>query len=405
MARQLFCLLVPLFVLAVFIQGLPLDQGSGEVISESVVPRHAAKVPVAPKAHVVPHVKPVAKRPPPVVHKTSKPAASRKTPSRPVKTSAKKPTPQKSSKAKATKGIPHRGAANPSVKKPAPIKPSKPVHTTKGATPTRGKKPAAAPAKKQPVPKHTTKSAKPTKPSKPTAPVCPVKTKTTKGKVARALDAFASLFRREVDAFVGWHGTNNVTADYWRKEGYIKKPPAASAGNSGADAELGPGLYVADTVEVAISFAIGNKRLNRGTAPSLCGIFAKSPLQWRTTPKVWIPINLMGNGPALEKDRQRFIGEIVPPAQVDSTLRFSIIRPPLRANYPLFGESKSNQLLIPVPAAERFYARCITIPADLQFADLPGALGDLPPGTSLHMATFDSRRQELDIRNGACTWA
>lgn len=91
---------------------------------------------------------------------------------------------------------------------------------------------------------------------------CPVrpKPKPTKGKVARALDSLVNLFMRNDEGasparcpesrisrcavFIGWHGTNDQTATLWTAAGYPRKP---TGGRSGADEELGSGLYVTDT--------------------------------------------------------------------------------------------------------------------------------------------------------------
>jgi hypothetical protein len=78
---------------------------------------------------------------------------------------------------------------------------------------------------------------------------------------------------------------------------------SAGDGSSGADAELGPGLYVADepimyvlfsacaqfaqVSHSAQGFANGNAQLNPGTTAKVCAIFATSSGNWRAViPKV-----------------------------------------------------------------------------------------------------------------------
>lgn len=85
-------------------------------------------------------------------------------------------------------------------------------------------------------------------------------------------DKLKSIFRRDTTEFIGWHGTNAVralctripecwltrfclqkTADLWTSKGSIVKPvndDGSVAGSSPLDAELGPGLYIADTLSV-----------------------------------------------------------------------------------------------------------------------------------------------------------
>ena len=110
---------------------------------------------------------------------------------------------------------------------------------------------------------------------------CSVKSKpkTKKPFFARASDYVAHLFERDSQEFIGWHGTNSVsgswstvhsvvlmprrliqdTAAFWTQKGQLEKPvkadgffdfiglgPKSSSGTSGADAEIGPGVYVTD---------------------------------------------------------------------------------------------------------------------------------------------------------------
>jgi hypothetical protein len=114
---------------------------------------------------------------------------------------------------------------------------------------------------------------------------CALKTgKATKKKVARDYyDSFLEFFKRDsqgscssrhsrsplltcIAEFVGWHGTNSDTAAFWAEKGQLAKPTAKTGifdfilgpksktppGSSGADAEIGPGVYVTDDQDMCV---------------------------------------------------------------------------------------------------------------------------------------------------------
>ncbi|EJD37208.1 hypothetical protein AURDEDRAFT_188133 [Auricularia subglabra TFB-10046 SS5] len=77
--------------------------------------------------------------------------------------------------------------------------------------------------------------------------------------------------------------------------GYLADPktsgwPWSSGGLSGADHELGDGVYITDAMETARGFANNNAAVNAGTTPMLCGIFARSSATRKSSlNKVWLP--------------------------------------------------------------------------------------------------------------------
>ncbi|PIL32792.1 hypothetical protein GSI_04909 [Ganoderma sinense ZZ0214-1] len=147
------------------------------------------------------------------------------------------------------------------VKTTAKATPRKPAKTTKVKTTV--KPPKTAKITTRPAKTKTSKTSKTTKATGTAAPsACSIKKPAKKPRAftSRAYDYVAHLFERDNEEFVGWHGTNSDTAAFWAAKGHIEKPVKAdgfldflgigsgssTAGTSGADAEIGPGLYVAD---------------------------------------------------------------------------------------------------------------------------------------------------------------
>ncbi|KAF8868799.1 hypothetical protein CPB84DRAFT_1969153 [Gymnopilus junonius] len=200
--------------------------------------------------------------------------------------------------------------------------------------------------------------------------------------VVRGTDVLSGLGLREVqdenieaDAaeFIGFHGTNSQTATFWEKQGFISKPPSpdnsvwdyigglitGTGGSSGADAELGPGLYVTDDPHIALAFANNNAQVNKGTTPKVCAISAKSSGNWRViVNKVFLPENtgLIGDSSdatrkaKFENARTKYINIVRPGAQASSTVRFSL----------LDRNAKTGQLVLPNPITQLFSAKCFT---------------------------------------------
>ena len=115
----------------------------------------------------------------------------------------------------------------------------------------------------------------------------------------------------------------------FRSFDFIGLGPKSSSGTSGADAEIGPGVYVTDDQDMcvfsslkltlrirvsshiacllysAVAFANNNAKVNPGTTPQLCAIFAKSSANWRTAiRKAFIPENLVGDSANAAKKAQ-----------------------------------------------------------------------------------------------------
>ncbi|KAJ7319026.1 hypothetical protein DFH08DRAFT_1086367 [Mycena albidolilacea] len=205
------------------------------------------------KPAVKPVVKPVAKpATKPAVQPVTKPVAK---PATPVASPVAKPT--------ATPSAVATPAAQPS------------------AVATPAVKPSAVPAASCPI-------------KKPAAKTAATKTaaKDVKAKVKRMFETvtrnirianriFFGLIQPRLttgNEFVGWHGTNNDTADLWGSRGEIVRPVTAEGqtkGKSGLDAELGPGLYISDTLGVAEAAAAINAK-NNNLKGKICAIFAKS---------------------------------------------------------------------------------------------------------------------------------
>ncbi|PPQ75048.1 hypothetical protein CVT26_012072 [Gymnopilus dilepis] len=168
----------------------------------------------------------------------------------------------------------------------------------------------------------------------------------------------------EADAaeFIGFHGTNSKTAKFWMDQGYISKPPGSGGGGSGADAELGPGLYVTDDPQIALAFANNNAQVNPGTTPKVCAISSRSSDNWRIAiKKVFIPekqtgIDLIGDSAnaaikqKYENRRTKYINLVRPGVQASTTVRFS-----------LFDRTrKTGQLVLPDLTTQFFSANCFT---------------------------------------------
>ncbi|KZT68252.1 hypothetical protein DAEQUDRAFT_728059 [Daedalea quercina L-15889] len=181
------------------------------------------------------------------------------------------------------------------------------------------------------------------------------------------------LLKRDSAEFIGWHGTNSMTAEFWKKQGWIAKPSAQlsvfeylgfsrlSSGRltSGADEQLGPGLYITDYRYAAMIFANNNAKINPGTEPRVCGIFARSSQAWRRyTKKVLIPNSLVKDSSDAatkqkhEAERLSWIQRILPGHPSNSVVRISPIAPDVKSY-------EGNQLLLPGSIATRFYAVCV----------------------------------------------
>ncbi|KZV82605.1 hypothetical protein EXIGLDRAFT_843536 [Exidia glandulosa HHB12029] len=120
--------------------------------------------------------------------------------------------------------------------------------------------------------------------------------------------------KRATEEFIGWHGTNSNTWAVWEEAGYLKKPWAwldiirqSRSGGSGADQELGEGVYVTDSLTTAEAFANINagQSHNANTYGVVCAIFAKDESEWVwSIPKVWLPSNLIGDSSNALKHKQ-----------------------------------------------------------------------------------------------------
>ncbi|PPQ73876.1 hypothetical protein CVT26_011739 [Gymnopilus dilepis] len=175
---------------------------------------------------------------------------------------------------------------------------------------------------------------------------------------------------------IGFHGTNNNTAAIWQQQGNIARPPGSGGGESGADAELGPGLYVTDDPIIALAFANNNAQVNPGTTPRVCAISAISTPVWNTAvQKVFLPQNqqdiaLIGDSatPAIkqrfENRRTRYINLVLPGVQASTTVRFS-----------LFNAREGNgQLVLAPQIQELFRADCFVYNG----GNLPGGFVGFP---------------------------
>ncbi|EJD39234.1 hypothetical protein AURDEDRAFT_171623 [Auricularia subglabra TFB-10046 SS5] len=302
----------------------------------------------------------------------------------PAKTPVRRPVPAKTpvrrpvaTKTPVRRPVPTRTPAKPPVKRPTPAKP--PV-----------KRPTAAP-------KPPAKPTKPVTPAKPPAkaPSCPIKKPTKPAKGPRALYEWAvDLFKRDAAEFIGWHGTNSKTAELWRARGYLADPSTAgwpwnSGGRSGADHELGEGVYVTDGMETARGFAYNNAAVNRGTVPMLCGIYARSSMTWRNSlNKVWLPNSIIrdSSNPALhvtyERQRNEWIGRIIPHSTGRDVARFG----PLDKNR----GGPPNQVVLPSAITRHFYAVCVDARSR-----------NIPAGANTHI-NYSVQRHPWNVRDTPC---
>ncbi|KAM5541309.1 hypothetical protein V8D89_004863 [Ganoderma adspersum] len=243
--------------------------------------------------------------------------------------------------------------------KPAPKPKTTKVKTTVKATRKGPTKTTMVTATK------STKTAKATtKPTGTATPsACPIKkpAKKSRALITRAYDYIARLFEQDNAEFVGWHGTNSETAVTWASAGHIVKPGSVETqggkkgtkGASGADAELGPGLYVTDDRELGIAFAIGNSQFNKGTAPALCAIYAKSSQNWRIAiRKAFIETALVG--PSREKKRIEHIKQAVPGVHAESVVKFALLD--LRE-----GKPNTGQMVLPELIESHFTSKCFKV--------------------------------------------
>ncbi|KAJ7141741.1 hypothetical protein C8R43DRAFT_954702 [Mycena crocata] len=191
--------------------------------------------------------------------------------------------------------------------------------------------------------------------------------------------------------FVGWHGTNELTAALWIKTGAIIRPTTAEGqtqGKSGLDSELGPGLYISDTLSVAEAAAAINAQNNK-LKGKVCAIFAKAFATWRSsTDKVQIPELIRGNAGVREQERATYITTL-PPSKTGSaaTIRFG----PLTAF--------TNQMLLPEIQNPKFEAQCF----DIIGLDSPGAVAFENAGNRVSytsaplIAAWRIRREDIDL--------
>ncbi|KAJ6466809.1 hypothetical protein C8R45DRAFT_1020202 [Mycena sanguinolenta] len=324
--------------------------------------RKTAAKPVA-KPAAKPAPKPV---PNPVAKPAPKPAAP---PAKPAAKPAAPPTtkPVAPPAAKPTAKPVAKPAAPPAAKPAAPaVKPTVPA--AKPAAPAA--KPPVSKAPTSATTKAPTKSAAP----EPTASSCPItpaaKTTTAKKatvKVKRMLEKFirnARIANRtffglikprltEGNEFVGWHGTNEETAALWESRGEIVRPvtkEGQTKGKSGLDAELGPGLYISDTLSVAEAAAAINAQNNK-LAGKVCAIFAKSSSSFRASQdKVQIPEVIRGNAAIKGQERASYLVNLPSRNTGGPT---SLLLGPLT--------SSTNQMLIPESQNSKFEAQCFDI--------------------------------------------
>jgi len=154
------------------------------------------------------------------------------------------------------------------------------------------------------------------------------------------------IFRRDESVFIGWHGTNEVTAKLWTSHGSIVKPEGEK-GRSGLDAELGPGLYLTDTLSVAESAAAINAANNK-VGGKVCAVYAKSKSAWvNNVLKAEIPETLRGNGK--EDLRKRYL------LHVSGSNAAAAKLGPLAIG--------KNQMLIPESVNPSLQAKCFDVDA------------------------------------------
>ncbi|KAJ7885759.1 hypothetical protein B0H14DRAFT_2563763 [Mycena olivaceomarginata] len=330
------------------------------------VAKPAAKKPVA-KPAAKPVAKPKAK---PAAKPVAKPAA--KPVAKPVAKPAAKPAAKPVAKPATKPGA--KPAAKPAAKKPVAKKPvAKPV----------AKKPVAKPAAKSP--------AKPV--AKPTATTA-TKTaaKAVKAKAKRMLETvtrnirianrtFFGLIQPRLTSgneFVGWHGTNEETAALWESKGEIVRPVTAEGqtkGKSGLDAELGPGLYISDTLGVAEAAAAINAKTNN-LAGKVCAIFAKSSASFRGTQDK-ARSNSRGH-PWKRQHQDAATAYLAALAPKNTGGPRSLLLGPLRAN--------ENQMLIPESQNPQFEAQCFDV-VGLDSAGAAALEAAAPASSVLNRAT------------------
>ncbi|KAJ6585312.1 hypothetical protein B0H19DRAFT_418619 [Mycena capillaripes] len=188
----------------------------------------------------------------------------------------------------------------------------------------------------------------------------------------------SKLVQRVTKEFIGFHGTNSKTAALWEAQGNLVKPKEAGAnsdkkqqGNSrsGADEELGVGLYVADAITTAEHFANTNQQNNPGTTKKICAIYTKDPDSWKKLNKVQVPDTLVRRSigvtaEVIQAAQTCYLGLFgSPPFSPKNTLVFS---------YWGSAQVQSGQVLIPEGYNPYFTAECFDPDAKL-----------LPPGAFL----------------------
>ncbi|KAJ7052188.1 hypothetical protein C8F01DRAFT_1171255 [Mycena amicta] len=365
-----------------------------------------AKAPVA-KAKPVPKKAPVPKAPVKAVPKPAAKPAAKPVPKKKLPAPVKKPA----AKAPVTKPVAKNPVAAP-AKKPvsktptkAPVAPKAPANTpTKAKAPTPPTK-AKVPAKSSTQAKAPTPAKAPVKVSaKPQASAlaCPVKPKAktaVKSTKAKRIMAQLNLFARKIviarrtffgliqprltqgNEFIGWHGTNAQTAALWESHGEIVKPvneKGETAGTGGLDAELGVGLYLADTIETAEAAAGGNEA-NTKIPAKVCAIFAKSSVNWREgKDKVSVPESIRGNTAIRGQERQSYIASL--PNRSPSTGKGPSI-----LFGPLFGTRANpvqNQMMIVESLNPNFEAQCFDLEEGGESAG--GRAFQQQPGNQVH---------------------
>jgi len=202
-------------------------------------------------------------------------------------------------------------------------------------------------------------------------------------KAKRSFDQYnETLVGRDSVEFIGWHGTNNKVAAFWKTEGELVKPPAKTvtqalfdfvnglgttvkAGTSGADQELGLGVYVTDDPFIATNFAKTNSEVNPGTTPEICAIFAKSSLGWRAgINKVLIPKALLKDSSvpaqrtAAEAARIKFAEEVDPCVAFEPT---QLVKISVFDKFPKANPGPNGQLLLPSTVTNQFTSQCFPI--------------------------------------------
>ncbi|KZV89781.1 hypothetical protein EXIGLDRAFT_721082 [Exidia glandulosa HHB12029] len=396
-------LLFAVLSLTVVTNAVPLDvveQGASESTAlapnstETLLPRKVAarpkpapRKPVKPPPPVkTPIRRPTpTKRPTPVKTPIKRPVPARPPVKRPVpaKPPVKRPIPAKPPVRRPT---PTRKPTRPPVKRPTPVPPRKPT------PPPR--KPTVPPKKPTPAPTKPTNGTKPLsvrisarcpvtpgrgKPGTPAKP--PVKTKPRSILEYLTPRGLLSLFsspvaddeeqdhefaeRNAVPEFIGFHGTNSATAAFWMSSGHIASQ--GGGGTSGADAELGNGLYVTDSWERAGMYGRGNaanmnvgKPANKKVRGMVCGIFARNRDRWREpgcSPKVWIPDQVVTSPRPSKSTRDAIISHVIgssfPGMAAQYVVRFAAFD---------VRDHNQNQMVLPdaiVNMPELFFAQCV----------------------------------------------